>query len=562
MSYKLIEKANNLLLKETGYVKKDWGGKISVALVYPNTYYVGMSNLGLHVVYRKLNEYTHIVCERSFLPDKDDSNIYDVRRLSLFSLESKKNLYEFDFIAFCLSYESDYLNILKILDWGNIPILAEDRKDDDVPIVCAGGIAPTLNPEPISKFIDFFVIGEAEEVLDELSEHLRRKYEAQKETFLNELSTIEGVYVPSLYEVVNNADGTIKHYIPRQQTKKQIKKRWIPNLDEAPARTSLFTSCTEFGDIFTVEVNRGCARSCRFCAAGHTYLPPRNVSLQRFTHLLRDGLQYRNKLGLLGTAVCDHPDIAQYGDMVIEAGATLSFSSLRADTITPKIGQLLKASHQRTVALAPETGSQKLRDLIGKGISEEDILEAVRILFSHDVFNLRLYFMIGLPEETIDDLWEILRLIKKIKHSMIQISRPKGKIGKIHASINSFVPKANTPFQWYPMEDVGSLKEKTKFLRDHIRRLDNVSIDFDVPKWAFVQALLSRGDRKVADFLVHAFETGSNWQKTFKHLNVNPEFYVRRIREENEVFPWDFIDSGVPKSYLLSEYTASLRTNK
>ncbi len=574
--------------RERGAIKKDWGGKVPVAVVYPNHYPVGMSNLGFQRVYYLFNRRTDTVAERFFLPERRRA-LYPAERAgglgtetslrqktgrppvgpsareaggtqrAMLSVESNRHLTEFSLVAFSLSFENDYPNILKILELAGIPLLSEER-DETFPLICAGGVTTFLNPEPIAGFMDFFLPGEAEELIDPFMDLFKELAldRLPKEKLLRELArSMDSVYVPRFYKVSYGRDGRIELFEPRHpEIPPKIKVKRAPA--GGGAVSAIVSPDTSFPDTALVEVGRGCGRGCRFCAAGFVYRPPRTIEKAKLLDMVDDALGRAKKVGLVSPAVSDCPGLEEVISRILEKGGTFSLSSLRADRITSSLLQQLRASGQKSIAIAPEAGSERLRLLINKHLTESQIIEAASKIAEVWSFSVRLYFLMGLPTETLSDVEEIVRLTKRFKHHMVKASRKRGNIGAIRLSINCFVPKAFTPFQWHPMEEVPSLKSKQKWLKKALGREGGVTASFDVPKWAYVQALLSMGDRRVGDILLRAHALGGNWKKAFAHSDMNPDFFVHREKELDEILPWDFLDHGISKAHLAEEYSKAL----
>jgi radical SAM family uncharacterized protein len=566
-STKLIDKAKRLLgeehrtgIGEPSFIKPLADERLTVALAFPSRYYTAMSNLGFQTVYRLFNAQPGTRCERAFLPDAEDLEEYRRTDTLLFSLESRTPVRSFDALAFSISYENDYLHILKILELAGIPLLRQDRREED-PLVIAGGATVLMNPEPLVDFVDLFVVGEAEAVIAPLGEALRewRRHGKKKEAFLAEVARGEGIYVPQFYEVAYQADGLIASFRPMGEAPSRVKRVFLADLNESLTLSSLITSQTELSGMFLAELSRGCRRGCRFCAGGYTYLP----------HRVRDGALLREailknagpaeKVGLVGAAISDYPDLLPLGREILHFPKPLSFSSLRVDSLTPELADLVSASGQKTVTLAPEAGSERMRRIVRKGFREEEILRAAEILHDHGIRSFRLYFMIGLPAETPDDVKAIVELTKKIRHHLMKKGRGKKGIEKITLSLNSFVPKPGTPFQWHPFENLRQLNEKIKMIRRGLIQEKGIDVSADVPKWAYLQTLLSRGDRRVGRLLLAAHQLGGNWPQAFHTVDLNPDFYVYRQRSLEEILPWDFIDHGIRKEYLWKEYQEGLK---
>lgn len=559
-SWRLIQKSKSIIEKERGTVYKSWAAKISICLIYPNSYHVGMSNLGFQTLYHLLNLEEDVVCERAFLPDPEDFQEYKKSEYPLISLESQRRLTDFDILAFSISFENDFVNILTILDLAHIPIKAVER-GNDLPLVIGGGVAVFLNPEPISDFFDLFILGEAEEVIKEFLEICRNflleKKRFDKEIFLMKTFEIEGVYVPRFYNVVYKNDGTIEAMIPQKGAPKKVKRRWIKDLDRFPTRSTLFTSDTELRGMDLVEINRGCPRGCRFCAARFVYHPFRNRSLSLLTSIFKDSSMELKRIGLSGTAVSDFPNLVELCKDIISQNSSISIGSLRIDALSPSLVQCLKEGQEYTVAIAPEAGSERLRNVIKKGYKENEILEGIRLLVENGLYQIKCYFLIGLPSETDDDIREIVNLSKRIRHHIIStLKRQKGKFNLI-LSVNPFVPKPATPFQWLPLDEVNELKRKLKIIKNGIKGDKFTRLIHDLPKWAYIQTLLSKGDRRVGEILVLVYKYG-DWNKALRETNINPDFYVYRMRKLDEIFPWDFIDHGIPKERLIEDYLKAM----
>ena len=560
-SWKLVQKAKGVLEKEKGAVQKPWGGKISICLLYPNSYHLGMSNLGFQTLYRILNADDDVVCERAFLPDPEDLHEYRNTQTPLFSLESQKPLSSFDILAFSVSFENDFLNVLTLLELAHIPLESRLRNGRN-PWVMAGGVAIFLNPEPVSEFFDLFILGEAEEVMGEFLEVYRQtfsdKKRREKDDLLRNLAGVEGVYVPKFYRVTYTEDGKIETMDPQPGFPRKVKRRWVPDLDRFPTQSTLFTPDTEFKEMALVEVNRGCPRGCRFCAACFVYHPFRNRSLSFLESISREALLKEHRIGLTGTAVSDHPKLLRLCQSILSGEGGISVSSLRIDAVTPPLIQCLRKGEDRTVAIAPEAGSERLRKMLKKGYSEGEILKSVDTLVENGLFQIKCYFLIGLPSETDEDVREILTLAKRIRHQILSIQRSQGKRWRLVLSVNPFIPKPATPFQWVPLEGVGEMKKKLRLIQRGVRGEKGMEMIHDLPKWAYVQALLSRGDRRVGKILMAAHRSQGNWSQALRETSINADFYVYRKRDLDEIFPWDFIEHGISKEQLKEEYLKAM----
>jgi radical SAM family uncharacterized protein len=561
VSWKLVQKAKAILEKERGTVRKTWGGKFAICLLYPNAYHVGMSNLGFQTLYQILNAHDDVVCERAFLPEPEDLREYRETNTPLFSLESQKPLSSFDLLAFSISFENDFLNVLTLLELAHLPLESRLR-DERYPWVMAGGVAVFLNPEPVSDFFDFFILGEAEEVIEEFLEACRQTLWAGgrkgKDDFLTHLSKIEGVYAPKFYRLTYGEDGTIAVLSAAPGVPEKVKRRWVSRLDQFPTQSTLFTPDTEFKEMALVEVNRGCPRGCRFCAACFVYHPFRSRSLSVLESVSRQAILREHRIGLTGTAVSDYAQLLPLCQKILSEQGRVSLSSLRVDAVTPSLIQYLKEGESRTVAIAPEAGSERLRRMLKKGYAEEEILKSIRTLVENGLAQIKCYFLIGLPSETDEDVKEILVLAKKIRHQILATLKDRRKKWRLVLSVNAFIPKPATPFQWVPMEEVGALKKKLKMIQRGVRGEKGMEVIYDLPKWAYVQALLSRGDRRVGKILAGAHRSDGNWSQAFRETDINPDFYVYRKRDLDEIFPWDFIDHGIPKEQLKKEYLKAM----
>ncbi len=555
MSRKLREKIDALLAAERGTVYKARGADVTIALTYPNTYHVGMSNLGVHRIYSLLNLREDTVCERAFLPDENDIDEYRATGTKLFSLESKRPLHEFDIVAFSVSFEQDYLHILEMLRLSAIPVRTKERSRSD-PLVVLGGICSFFNPEPLADFFDVVIVGEGEEVAHEFVDVFLKNRGKDRLDLLRELSRIPGVYVPEFYEVLYNGNGAIRERRTIERgAPERIVKRTAPDFAGDPAATAILTPNTEFGDMYLSEITRGCGRHCRFCMAGYIYLPPRHLPIEKAREQAARADDRCGRIGLVGAALSDYPNIAELCGAI---RGTVSVSSLRADSVSRDLIDRLARSGHKTVAIAPEAGSERLRRVINKGVTEEDVLRAADMIFSAGIPNLKLYFIIGLPTEQQEDVEAIVALAEKTHVVQLNHARPAGRIGRITLSVNSFVPKPFTPFQWEPMEPVAGLNRKQRFLEKAVKKIGNMNIIHDLPKWEYVQALLSRGDRRVGDLLLRAHENGGDWRAAASELALDTDFYVARPRPVDEMLPWDFIDIGVRKEYLSKERERAL----
>ena len=562
MHWKWKQRHRQRLSAERGTIRKDWRGKVRIALAFPNRYAVAMSNLGFQSVYAALNEVDHVVCERVFYPETADLPHVKQHPGSLLSLESQRPVREFDLVAFSVPYENDYSHVVEMLSLAGIEPRAA-RRSRESPVVAAGGVAVILNPEPLSPFMDFFFIGEAEGMLPDLEGRWGEFPERRDDRpdFLHQLAReVSGIYVPSLYTDSYLADGTLRSLDPVHKDLPEKISYGRGKLDRAkPSRTVVLTPETEFSDVTLLEIGRGCGRGCRFCAAGYVYRPVRFHAGSRVVDAAAERLGESPRVGLVSAAVSDHPEIDFICRSLLDRGASLSFSSLRADGITPEIASTLEAGRHQAAALAPEAGSDRLRKLINKNLTVEQVHRAVKELVDKGVMHLKLYFMIGLPTETAEDLEAVVDLVKGIRHEILKSSRGRTRLGTVTLSVHSFVPKPFTPFQWAPFAGVRELKDRGKRLQRTLQKVANVRVHFDLPKWAYVQALLSRGDRRVASILEKVALEGVGWTQAMRSAPANPDFWVMRERGKEEIFPWEIVDLGLKKSFLWEEYRRALR---
>jgi radical SAM superfamily enzyme YgiQ (UPF0313 family) len=536
---------------ERGVIRKTVAGGLRVVLIYPHHYHVGMSNLGFQTVYRLINDIPPVICERAFLPEQDGGKI---RRV--LTVESQTPIQHFDIIAFSISYENDAPAVLSILETAGLPLPAAQR-GASLPLVLAGGVLCFLNTEPLAPYIDAFLVGEAEALIPRFFDRFDPT-RPKKEMLLTLARDVPGVYVPRFYQPRYHADGTLTAMDPLADVPATVRRVMVPDLSNLPTASTILTPDTTFEDTYLIEVSRGCPHGCRFCSAGYVYRPPRFRPLDLLDRQVDEGCALTDRIGLVGAAVSDLPGIRELCGKDRGREIHFGFSSLRADALDGPLIEALKKSHVKTATIAPDAGSQRMRNVINKGVTEPHVLEAAETLVAAGIPNLKVYFMIGLPGESDDDVAAIVALVKRIKHRFLQTSRGKGRMGDITVSLSSFVPKPFTPFQWAAMDEVQTLKRKIRIVTTGLKRTANVRVHADVPRWAYVQGLIARGDRKVADILRLAHHNQGNWPQTFKASAVNPHFYVHRQRNPDELFPWDFIDHGIDKAYLFKEYRRAL----
>lgn len=562
MNWQLMEKARKRLQAETGTIVKDWGGRLSVALVFPNTYYVGMSNLGFQTIYGILNRRQEIVCERAFLPDAEDFPLHERLRVPVLSLESQRPLRDFDCVAFSTTYENDYLHLLQILALSGIPVRARDRGPGD-PLVSMGGVCAWSNPEPLATFMDWFFLGEGEESGPEVFTLWREVREAERDPgaaralFFQTLCRIEGIYVPHLYEMIYHPDGTVADVVPREDASLPVRKRRLERTDDYDTISVVRTQDTEFGSMGLLEVGKGCGRGCRFCMEGEIYRPVRHRHIPAILRGAETAMQDGRRIGLVGACVSDYPWIDDLIAALRAKGTDISLSSVRADSLSPVLVQGLLDSGTQTLTIAPEAGTERLRTVIHKSLSDRRLFEAVDLIAASGVPRVKLYFMIGLPTETGEDIDGIVRLAKSTRHRILQARRDPASLAELTVGVSSFVPKPWTAFQWCAMADVKGLEEKIRILTRELRKV-GIHVTHDVPKWAFLQGVLARGDRQVGDLLLLALANKGDWRRAFREWPRNPDFYACRERRVDERFPWDHFEVGTKRARLEDEYQRAM----
>jgi radical SAM superfamily enzyme YgiQ (UPF0313 family) len=546
VSHKLKEKIDSLLSKEKGTVYKDPGGRINIALVYPNTYHVGMSNLGFQGIYGLLNGIKDVVCERAFLPEDKDLEEYVRTHTELFSMESKRPLNRFDIVAFSVSFENDYPNIVRIFGLAGLPLRSSERNTYH-PLIVMGGVCAFFNPEPVADFFDICFTGEAEEMLPEFLNAY--KTSADRSEVLRKSLALEGLYVPEFYSISCDAEGKISGRRQSKGAPEVIRRRYLKDISGSKITTSIITSDTEFSEMYLIEAMRGCPWNCRFCVAGKIYNPPRKKGLQAIENEIQTALTRTKRIGLIGPSLSDYPHVK---DVLKIPEVDFSITSLRASTKSAELVNLIKG--HKSVSIAPEAGTERLRKVINKNITEEDILCTSELLFAGGIETLRLYFIVGLPTETREDLDGIINLVKKIRDVT-----PKGYIT---LSLSTFVPKPFTPFQWHSMETLFEVKERLKMIKKGLLAVKGVKVFHDIPKYAYMQGLFSLGDRQVSKVLEKMADpelvSGQDWMKATEIAGLNKDFYIFRKREFDEILPWDFIDMGLAKEKLWAEYQEAL----
>lgn len=530
---------------------KSWGLPVKAALIYPNHRYVGLSNLGFQCVYELFNSRTDTVCESFFLPEGKTSNALSRTEKPLRSQESGHLLSEFDLAAFTISFENDLPNVLKILELCRIPLFKEERNEFH-PIVLAGGMVPTANPEPLTDFIDLFALGEAENLVDPIADAVYDLKDAgeDRRTLIERLSEIPGIYNPDFFDIQYDVSGKISA-IERLTDKNPPGYSFVEEIDRFVPKTVIHDSGTEFSNMRLVEVGRGCPRGCRFCMVSKVYGKARFRSKEVLLNTVKSVYPQNSVIGLVAASLGDYPDLSALCRGLLSSGYFFSLSSLRIDRLTENFVKMILESGQKTVTLAPETGSEKLRYQIGKNLPDEKLMEAVKLFGKYKIPRIKLYFLIGLPDETNEDVKSIILLVKRIIHVLKTESRNQAVPTRLHLSVNSFVPKPWTAFEREPVKEPGELKKKLNYLKREAASIRNVKLTHDLPKWSVIQALLSLGDRRVGRLLYEVHQLKGNWAQCLKQINISLPFYAHRRKDADEILPWNHLriqDHTIPLS--------------
>lgn len=551
----LIDRLQELYKDEDSRVTVNPHAGQKVAIVYPNTYFVGMSNLGLHIIYEEINLRNDSVCERIFLPEKKELEAYDKTKTPLMSVETQRPMHQFDVVAFDVTFEMDYFHIPLMLRHGRVPIMGKDRTEFD-PIVIAGGPCATFNPEPFADFIDAFIIGEGEGIVSRVLDIIRDgKMEGlDRHAILRQLADVSGVYVPSLYVPIYSEDGEFKGYDIAEGVPKTIKRHF--EMLTSGGETVVATNYTEFGAMYIIEVARGCGRHCRFCMAGYCFRVPRVRPLD----ILKEGVERAEKLGkkvgLMGAAISDYPEVDELVNYIRSKDMRYSCASLRADSLTQAVVDGLADSGQKTITIAPETGSERLRRVINKGISEEHLQNAATLSAKSGIQHMRLYIMIGLPTETNEDIEAIVGLAERTQAHMEKV----GCKGRLTLSINPFIPKPFTPFQWMAMDNQKAVEKKLQYIKKALQKNRRIEVLVESPKEAYIQGVLARGDRRLGAVIAAcAADRGSkSFKSEMKAAGLDMDNMNYRERSFDEFLPWSHLDMGMQEGYLEMEWKRSI----
>lgn len=552
MDHRLRGRLRQRLAQERGYYRYPAGARTRFALAYPNTYFVGMSNLGIHILYELLNERSDTACERVFLPDRDEMPHYVRSETPMMSMETQTPLADFAIIGFAVSFEMDYFHVAEMLVHSRIRPFAAERTEHD-PLVIAGGPCATFNPEPLAEMIDAFVIGEGEVILPALMDayHEGARAGEAREDLLHRLAQVPGVYVPALYTPTYDMDGGLRTLTPAQDVPPRVVRQWVEDLDSFPAHTVVVTDDTEF-NFYLIETARGCGRHCRFCMAGYCFRRPRNRSLSVIESEVRDALAYGKKIGLMGAAISDYPEIDALCRSILGEGLSMSVASFRADSVTKGLVESLAASGLKTLTLAPEAGSARMRAVINKGIEEHHLFTAVDLGAAAHIPNFKLYIMVGLPFEEDADIDAIIDLTQRLRDYMDE----KGCRGTLTLSVNPFVPKPFTPFQWMAAAEKKQMDAVMKRLTQLLSRHKKIVVHFESPKEARVQSILARGDRRLGAPLMRAAmgRGAKDLAAEMRADGLSEEDYLAPAWTEETYLPWDHLDMGFSKHYLWQEY--------
>lgn len=516
---------------EIGTILKSWKNRIPVCVVYPDSYYTGMSNLATHLLYKTLNDMDWVVCERAFFSSSEE----------ILSVETKKRLKSFEILFFSVSYELHYINVLSILKKSGITLKSRERKEGE-PLIVGGGINVIANPEPLSEFFDLFIIGDIEATITEFMDHYLELRTKKRERLLEEISSLRFVYYPGLLSYSYDSSGRISSFNPFDYKVKALFHR-----GETLSRSCILTGKTEFKNMYLIEGTRGCPSKCPFCLIGNIYDFVFDKELEFPS--IPDGVK---DVGIVGGGISFHPRLVEIIESLSQKGINVHLPSLRIDMVDCQILGFLRGK-LKTITFGIEAGSDSLRYALGKPIGDEEILHKVEEILRIGDFNFKLYFMIGLPGEELSDIEAIVELTKRIRHLILKEKAKKGVVPRLTVHVSPFVPKPVTPFQWVGMEEPKSLEEKMRWLKGKFSRIGNVIFTHESIKYSFVQASLARADRRISEFLLKV-SLGENIKKASSESHINLGFYALRKREIDEIMPWDFIDIGLSKENLIKKF--------
>jgi len=541
---------------EIGAIHKKWQNHHRIALVYPNTYPIGMTNLGVQRMYQAFNECEEFLCERVFLPEEGFNK-------ELRSCESGRMLKEFDVIAFSISFETDYLNVLRILKEADIPLYFRDRLEGKFPILLAGGCGVTVNPEPLADFVDLFCIGEGEDFIESFCTKVASQKELPRKEFLANCAGLPGVYIPSHYRFEYEG-SRVKKIESIGPGPKKILRLITKNLDPIPTQTVVLPIKSPFRNMFLIETGRGCKWACRFCAAGYIYRYPRERALEPMKEAVDQALEYQMRVGLVGSDMSCHSYIWDLMEYILDKGGEPSLSSIRVEAIDDRMAKLLARTGIKTMTLAPDAGSFRLRRVLNKNMPDEMILEAAEKVLHAGIRNIKLYFIIGLPTEREEDIEKLIDLVLKLRDLMKKRAKDTKKMGLITLSINPFIPKPGTPFQWVGLEPKKLIDKRFHRLRKALVPKGNVKVELESYRGCYLQAFITRGDRRAGRILEQMLETGKAIDHAAKdlegELHYIPKEQINRTWDFDEVLPWELMDHGFSPGYLQKEMQRGYKT--